>query len=183
MAKDEVLFKFLSARVDPAILVDHALQSEREALDLAEMSLLELVDEERMQDILKKSADKIQHLFQNIFGDDRAKEFISEDLLNQRMLWLRVRVEFYRKWLSYSEKVNSPTELAVKTFRSTKNFDANLNRLFKAEKDFAEETVSATHSLHRFLMRKQLDHEIKSFEDIWTDFKVEAFKKFAELPE
>jgi hypothetical protein len=183
MARDEVLFKFISSRVDPAVLVDHSLRAEREALDLAEMSLLELVDSERMDAELHKSAEKIQSSFQKIFGNESAKEFVSSELLHQRIRWLKVRIDFYRKWMGYSDEASSPTELAKKSFRSIKSFDSSLKVLFEIDRQCADEIVRATPSLNRFLMRKQLDYDLKSSEDVWQEFKQQAFRKVPELAE
>jgi hypothetical protein len=181
MAKDEVLFKFLSNKVDPAILVDYHLQSEKEALDLAEMSLLELVDSERMNAELQKSAERIQMNFHNIFKTDGSENFKSPSLVDHRMHWLRGRIHFFRKWLSFSESSNSPLDLALRAFQNAKAFRSNLEVLQRTDLDCADETVKATTQLHRFLMKKHLDHELKNSHDLWLEFADQAFRKTPEL--
>lgn len=182
MARDEVLFKFLSSRIDPAVLVDHALQAEKEALDLTEMSLLQLVDSKRMEQELFRSGEKIQNAFQKIFGDDISKEFNSERMIEKRTQWLAVRVDFYRKWISLSDDADSPKDLAAKAFRQVKTFEASLAVLHAIDKEFAEELIKSTNALYRFLMRKQMEHETQRSIEVWEEFKKEAFHKPAALP-
>jgi len=182
MAKDRVLFKFISSRVDPALLIDHNLQAEKESLDLAEMSLLKLVDSDKMSGETRKSAEKIQASFQGIFGKDISKEFHSESLIILREKWLNVRIHFYRKWLSLSEKAESPIDLAQRTFKTLKKFDENFEPLITTDKELSDEVVRLTESLHRFLMRKQFDYELKHSEILWNEFRVDAFKEKLSLP-
>lgn len=183
MAKDEVLFKFLTSKVDPAVLVDYHLQSEKEALDLAEMSLLELVDSEKMNSELRKSAQRIQSNFQNIFRTSESDHFTDEPLIDHRMHWLRGRIHFYRKWLSFSGTATSPLELASSAFQNAKAFRSNLEVLQRTDKDCADETIKATAPLHRFLMKKHFDHELVNSHELWLEFADEAFRKTPELGE
>jgi hypothetical protein len=156
MARDQTLFKFISSRVDPALLIDFHLQSEREALDLAEMSLLQLVDSQRLNDEIHRSAEKIQKAFQSILGEEVSDELASDKLIQCRSAWMKARVDFYRKWLSLSEETSSSLELAAKTFRSAKNFDKDLRLLLLTDKAYGDEVVRVTQSMFRFLMRKQV---------------------------
>lgn len=94
MAKDEVLSRFISSRIDPALLVDHALQAEKEALDLAEMSLLKLVSSDQMRTEIFKSAEKIQSNLQEVFGSAIGGKMVSETLVELRAIWLGARIEF-----------------------------------------------------------------------------------------
>lgn len=181
MAKDEVLFKFLSNKVEPAVLVDYHLQSEKEALDLAEMSLLELVDSEKMTAELLKSAERIQSNFHSIFCTDQSENFKSATLIEQRMHWLRGRIHFYRKWLSFSNTANSPIDLALKAFQNAKSFRSNLEVLERTDKSCADEIIRATAPLHKFLMKKHLDHELKNSHELWSEFADEVFRKTPEL--
>lgn len=181
MAKDEVLFKFLTTRVDPAVLVDFHLQAERSALDLAEMSLLTLVDSEKMNSELRRSAEHIQNNFQNIFRTDASENFVAETLVDHRMHWLRGRIHFYRKWLSLTTTADSPTDLAFKSFRNSKAFVSNLDVLFRTDRACADETIRATSSIHRFLMKKHFDYELKSSQELWNEFSEAAFRKTPEL--
>ena len=183
MAKDEVLFKFISHCIEPAILVDHNLQAEREALDLAEMSLLELVSQERLEAELQKSADRIQNNFQRMFGQGVASNYASKDLISLRVNWLSSRVDFYRRMLSLSHEVESPAELGAKAFRSVKKFSICLDAVSKSDREFSEATVSSTNTLHRFLMKKHMDYDLKNSEALWGEFASEAFRKTPELTE
>lgn len=181
MAKDESLFRFLSSQVEPALLVDYAQQTEKEALDLAEVGLLKLVNQDLMLAEIQKSARKIQQQLQSLFGDEFSKHFLDEDLIEKRALWLRARIDFYQRMLSLNEKVNDPLELGQRAFRNSKRFYAAFEKVLRSEQDLADEIVQATHSLHRFLMKKHLDHEFQNLENIWNEFGREAFKKLPEL--
>ncbi|MDB5037187.1 MAG: hypothetical protein JWQ35_715 [Bacteriovoracaceae bacterium] len=183
MAKDDVLFKFISNRIDPALLVDHNIQAEREAMDLAEMSLLKLVDSEHIDIELKKSADKIQKNFQRMFGENASKEYLTKPLIESRVSWLSSRVDFYRRMLSLAEEVESPLELGSKAFRSLRNFNRCLRPITDADRKFADAIVQSTAALNRFLMRKHMDYELKNSEVIWNDYAGEVFRKSPELTE
>ncbi len=183
MAKDESLFKFISSRIEPAVLVDHELQSEKEALDLAEMSLLELVSAERLEAELFKSASKLQANFQKVFGPDVSKSFSSEGLIEKRMIWLGSRVGFYRSMLSISDSVDSPLELGARAFRNLKRFNEALSPILQSDRALADEVVQSTNSMFRFLMKKHFDYELENFETLWNEFKKEAFRKIPELTE
>ncbi len=182
MAKDEVLFKFITSKIDPALLVDHNLQAEREALDLAEMSLLTLVDSVRMNSELQKSSEKIQNWFQHIYKEDVSKEFNSPALVGVRIEWLRARIDFYRRWLSVMDAADSSLELAVKAFQNRDRFLTQVRNVLEADKNFATEVIRVTNSLHRFLMKKQMDYELEKSKELWDEFSREAFHKPAELP-
>jgi hypothetical protein len=181
MAKDQVLFKFISRRLEPAVLIDLHLQTEREAMDLAEMSLLELVDSDRLAAELSKSAERIQKNFQRIFGTKEDSSYTAEALVEKRSRGLSSRVDLYRRILSLEEKVESPMDLARKSFRNPKKFEIYLTLISKAEHDFSEAILSHTAPLHRFLMKKHFDYELANFEKLWMEYVKEAFKKTPEL--
>jgi hypothetical protein len=181
MAKDRVLFKFISSRVDPALLIDHAIHAEKEALDLAEMSLLKLVDSDKMASEVHKSAFSIQSTLQGIFGDEVSKEFASNSIVEIREKWLHVRIDFYRKWLSFSERCDSPIDLVHRTFSREKKFEDALSYVHKVDKMLADETVHLTNSLHAFLMKKQLDYELEHSKNLWAELQKDAFKEQAAL--
>jgi len=179
MARDEVLFKFIADRFDPAVLVDHLVQAEKEALELAEMSLLKLVDSEKLETQLHRSAEKIETHALAILRETGP---VSEALLQARVSWLDARVQFYRRWLSISDHFDSPIDLARAAFRSAKNFQKALDIVIDSERKLADEIVRQTPPLHRFLVRKQMNFEMKSVEEIWEDFTKEAFRETPALP-
>lgn len=181
MAKDEVLSKFISSRIDPALLVDHHLQSEKEALDLAEMSLLHLVDSDRLNAELRRSAERIQLRLSQIFGPEVSAGFVSQKLIEFRTSWLRARLEFFKVWLSAPTRESSPADLARTTFHSSKKFQEHLERIFQTDQKLADEIVRETEPLFRFLMKKQLDYEYLKSKEIWTEFQTEIFRKPSEL--
>lgn len=183
MAKDEVLSRFISSRVDPALLVDHAFQAEKEALDLSEMSLLQLVSPDHLRTEILKSSERIQKNFEQVLGSQITSELLTDQLLELRAIWIATRVEFFRRWLSIDEDAETPLDLARRSFKSRKRFEASMARIMEADKTFADALVSATNPLHRFLMKKQMEYELKNSEDLWEEFKEEAFRKVRELPE
>lgn len=183
MAKDEVLSKFISSRVDPALLIDHALHAEKEALDLAEMSLLKLVSPDHLRIEILKSAEKIQKSFEDVLSKDIAKDLSSAELLDTRAIWLATRVEFFRRWLSIDDAAETPLELGRRAFRSRKGFESSIGRMLEADKLLADGLVSATNPLHRFLMKKQMEHELKNSDELWEELKEEIFRTVRELPE
>jgi hypothetical protein len=182
MAKDEVLFKFLSKRLEPAVLIDHYLQADREAMDLAEMSLLELVNSERLENELQKSAEKIQKNFQRMFGEQGA-EYVTKNLVEKRAEWLSTRVEFYRRMLSLSQECENPIQLGATAFRNQKRFADYLRPVSQSDREFAEAIVSHTEPLNRFLMKKHMDYELQNSENLWNEFADEIFKKIPQLTE
>lgn len=182
MAGEETLFRFVSGKVDPALLVDHALQAERESLDLAEMSLLELVDSSRMKAELQKSAESIQERLTQILNGVVGGNFESPVLIDRRVLWLQARTHFYSRWMSYAGDVESPLELARKAFKRVKVFETSLEALAISDERYADELSRATTSLHRFLVRKHLDQELRQIRLLWDEFMTEAFKETRALP-
>lgn len=181
MAKDEVLFKFLSKKIEPAVLIDHYLQADREAMDLAEMSLLELVSSERLEAERFKSAQKIQSNFQRMFGEEAAGDYVAEILIEKRAEWLSSRIDFYRRMLSISEEAESPLELAAAAFRNRKKFGDLLKAVSTSDRAFTEAVVGHTAALHRFLMKKHLDYELENSETLWNEYADEVFKKIPQL--
>ena len=182
MAKDRTLFRFISSRVDPALLIDHALHAEKEALDLAEMSLLKLVDSDKMSAEVRKSAHRIQTAFQGIFGEDVSKDYCCDALVEVREKWLGVRIDFYRKFLSLSDRCDTPLDLTQRTFNREKKFEDALHYLFKVDQMLADEIIKYTNSLHTFLMKKQLDNELEHSQELWEELRKQAFKEQAALP-
>lgn len=183
LAKDEVLSKFISGHVDPALLVDHYFQSEREALDLAEMSLLKLVSAELLHTEVAKAAEKIQNNLKRIYSTQVSGEFSSQALFEARVKWVKSRIEFYARWMSVESKAYSPSDLAREAFRSAKNFQAKVAVVLAADKALSDEITKATPSMYRLLMHKQLQHEIERAVEIWREFSEEAFKESKALPE
>lgn len=183
LAKDEVLSKFISGNVDPALLVDHYIQSEREAMDLAEMSLLQLVSAERLQSEIHKAAEKIQSNLARIYSSGVSRDFMGSTLTDARARWLRVRIDFYARWMSVSTGASSPKDLARDAFRNLKGFESRLESLIEADRLFSDELVRATPSMYRLLMKKQLDHEIDRAVEVWKEFSQEAFKEAKALPD
>jgi hypothetical protein len=183
MARDEVLFKFVSSNIDPVLLVDLSLQAEREALDLADMSLLSLVDATRMEDELRRSSIRLQSRFQKIYGEEVADNYVSEKLLEVRIEWLRARVLFYRKWLSIADTASTALELGARAFSSSQSFESSLKVLEETQARWAEDIVKATKPLFRFLIKKQLDYESENASNLWQEFRSEAFKKPPQLKE
>ncbi len=182
MARDEVLSKFLSNNIDPALLVDLHMRAEVEALDLAEVGLLKLIDTAELTRQLEKSALKIQEHFQFVYGEKGGRVYLSEDLLLWRVEWLRRRVLFFQKWLSLVEICETPADLGFKTFRTRKSLDDSLKHLFEIDAKLAEATVQATPAFFRFLMLKQLQCEADHLQSVWKEFRDEVFKKIQELP-
>lgn len=182
LAKDEVLSKFAAAQIDPALLVDHAFQAEREALELAEMSLLELVTSDRLDRELNVSSRRIQDALSKIYPEEVGAKYPSDALIRSRTRWLRSRIDFYSRWLSVETDAETPLELAIETFRSLKNFNAKLEPVLEADRIYAEDMTKATAILFRLLMKKQLDHELETSEEIWREFAMEAFKPTKSLP-
>lgn len=182
MAKEEVLSRFLSKNLDPVLLIDLHMRMEREAVQLTEMSLLELVNSERMNSELRKSSIRIQQAYQEIYGEELVPDFAAESLVDLRMRCFRSRLEFYNSFLTVNEAVATSLELAAKAFHRAERFQKKLSSVFDADRNYADELVRQTNSIHRFMMRKQLDYEILKSEEIWLEFKTEAFKEPQALP-
>lgn len=182
MAKKEVLSRFLSKNLDPVLLIDLHLRMERDAIDLTEMSLLELVNSDRMNAELKRSAHRIQLGYQEIYGEEIVPDFISESLIDLRVRCLRARIEFYNHYLVVSEEVSNSLELGARAFQKAERFQKKLSAVFEMDRAYADELVRQTNAIHRFMMRKQLDYEILKSEEIWLEYKVEVFKEPQALP-
>lgn len=184
MAKDEVLSKFIQSHVDPILLVDINLQIDREAIDLAEMSLLTLVTGDRMSNELKRSAARIQKAYQDVYGEesDVVRDFSSPELTYLRIDCFRARIELYKVLLIVQDEVGSAYELAVKAFKKAERFQSRIEALLLADKRYNEELVRSTEATHRFLMKKQTEYEISKSEELWLEFKSDSFKETQALP-
>jgi len=182
LAKDEVLSKFLASRMDPALLVDHYLQAERKALELAELSLLELVSPDRLTAELNSASQWIQSNLKEIYGE-AGESFTKDEVLFRRAEWMRSRIEFYSRWLSIQSTTTKPWELAVEAFKNSKSFSNKLERLFRADENMDQALVAATPSFYRLLMKRQLEHELQSAREVWNQFMSEAFKETKVFPE
>lgn len=182
MARDEVLSKFVSGGLDPVLLVDLNMQVERDSLQLTEMSLLELVTPDRMMAELKRSAKRIQSTYQEIYGEEFLENFFSEPLLDLRVKGMRARIDFYNPFLTVQQEVSNSLELAVLAFNRAERFQKKLSNVIEADRAFNDEFVRETSQINRFLMRKQMDYEVLKTEEIWLEFKTEAFKKPQALP-
>lgn len=53
--------------------------------------------------------------------------------------------------------------------------------MMKSDEGLAEALVSATDPMHRFLMKKQMEYELKNINELWKEFEEEAFRKTKEL--
>lgn len=184
MAKDEVLSKFISSSVDPILLVDLALQIERESIQLTEISLLEVVTQERMEAEIRRTSKRIQEHYQQVYGEENSvvRDFKAASLLNLRAGTLRSRVDFYNSFLTVESKVETPLELANQAFNRAERFQSKLERVFSSDRSYNDELVRQTEPMHRFLMRKQTDYEILKSEELWLEFKSESFKEPHALP-
>lgn len=182
MAKDEVLSRFVSSTVDPVLLVDRNLQVEREAVQISEMSLLKLVSSEQMKKELQKLVSSIQRSFQEIYQEGVVEDFLASALFEARLKSLDARTSFYRYFLTVSERVQDPLKLAQKGFSRAEVFQKKLEPIFEADHHLHNEMVRQTQSMHRFLMRKQLDYELLKSKEVWLEFKTEAFKTPQALP-
>jgi hypothetical protein len=179
LAKESKLSRFSSRVVDPVLLVDLNLQVEREAIQLAEISLLELVTSERLKAELRRSAARIQKTFDIVYRDEEdpdANLFSAENLIQARMKCLHSRVQLYNSFLTVAEDVESPLELAERAFIKADRFAKKLEPILQADRAYYEELVRTAPQIHRFLIKKQSDSEIEKQEALWGEFQMEAFK-------
>jgi len=183
LARDELLSKFIAGHTDPALLVDHALQAERESLDLAEMSLFTLITSDLLDMELRKSAVKIQESLKRVYVEDVSKSYLTEGVQAARVGWIRARVDFYARWLSTQSSALTATELVRDVFRRQGGFDERLTKLFESEKILNDEIVRATPPIFRLLMTKQLGLDLERSKEIWAEFAGDAFKETKALPE
>lgn len=183
LAKDEMLSKFMTQEIDPALLVDHYLQAERECVDLAEIGLLELVDSEKLGSELSRAAKKIQENLQRVYGSRVAQNFLSEDLMETRIEWIRARMEFYAQWLSVDSDARNSFDLAKDAFKTSKNLARKLENVLRSDKLLGEGILKSTNSMFRLLMKKQLEHEAAQAKELWEEFIKEVFKEPLALPE
>lgn len=181
LAKDEKLFRFLSDQVEPALLIDHSITAEREGMDLAEMSLLKLVDTTRMSEEVARTAERVQRSLSTLLGFQIGAEYMNAAALNAREKWLLERVVFYRRFLSLKKDVSSPLELAQLSFRSRELFESALEPLIRSEEELYEELLRHTPALHRFLMKKHWDLQLEVIRHTWEEFSEEAFKETKKL--
>lgn len=184
MARDEVLSKFMSLQVDPILLVDMSLQLEREAIHLAEISLLALVTPDKMQIEARKSAKRIQDGYVQIYGEENpvVRDFSSPSLLQLRQACIRARVDFYNPFLSIEHKGASPKDLAYHAYLKSDRFQKKVAGFLEADRRYGEELVRQTEQLHRFMMKKQVDVELSRAEALWSEFQLETFKEPQALP-
>jgi len=184
MARDEMLSKFMSLQVDPALFVDLHLQVEREAIHLTEISLLELVTPDRLRGELRKSGKKLQDGFQLVYGEENPviKDFLNQNLIQFRELGLRARVEFYNPLLTVERKGENFLDLANLAYNRPDRFLKKIEGVLEADRRYNEELVRQTESLHRFLMKKQTEYELQKMDEIWKEFLEEAFRSPAALP-
>lgn len=182
MAREEVLSRFMSGRLDPVLLIDLQMRAERDAVELTEVSLLELVTSDRMNAETKRSAIRIQQAYQEIYGEEIVPNFLSDHLVDLRIRSLRSRIDFYNSFLSVPDELSNSLELAAKGFEKAERFEKKLSAVLDADQRYAEELVRQTDSIHRFMMRKQLDHELAKAKASWEEFLREAFKKPQALP-
>ncbi len=184
MARDEVLSKFMSLQIDPALFVDLQLQVEREAIHLTEISLLTLVTPDRLQREIQKAARQLQQGFQNVYGEENQvmKDFLSQSLVQMRESCLRARVDFYNPFLSQTEKAANPLQFAVSAYNRAEKFSKKLEGIIEADRRYNEELIRQTETMHRFLMKKQSEIELLKSEELWAEFQEEAFKTPAALP-
>lgn len=184
MARDEMLSKFMSLQVDPALFVDLHLQIEREAIHLTEISLLELVTPDRLRNEMVKSGKKIQTGFELVYGEENPviKDFQNQSLIQFRELGLRSRVEFYNPFLTVSRKGENFLDLAILAYNSSDRFLKKIEGVLEADRRYNEQLVRQTESLHRFLMKKQTDYQFQKMDEIWKEFLQEAFRSPAALP-
>lgn len=178
-----MLSKFIAGHAEPALLVDHALQAEREALDLAEMSLLELVTSDRLESEFQKSSRKIQENLQRVYHEDVSQSYLMDEIADARSGWLRSRVDFYGRWLSTQSDAQSPKDLAKDVFRTMKGFQSKLDAIFESEKLLNAEIAKATPPMFRLLMTKQLNLDLEGAREVWREFGEEVFKETKALPE
>lgn len=177
MAREEVLTRFLNANIDPALLVDLSLQLERDAVDLTEISLLELVDSKRMLSEVKRSAERLQRAFQEIIPEEIFPEMNADHLIECRMRSIRARIDFFNPFLVCEKEVDSPLELAAKAFVDIERFQKRKNAVISADRLFSEEFSKQANQMQRLMIKRHGEHEIKSLQMVWDDFEQEAFKK------
>lgn len=182
MAKEEVLSRFLSKNLDPVLLIDLHLRMERDAIELAEMSLLELVTSDRINSELKRSALRIQQAYQEIYGEEVVPDFSGDSLVDLRMRCFRARLDMYNSFLTVTAPAKNSLELAALAFQRAERFQKKLSAVCEVDRFYGDELVRQTSSIHRFMMRKQLDYEILKSEEVWLEFKTEAFKEPQALP-
>ncbi|TVQ80719.1 MAG: hypothetical protein EA369_01835 [Bradymonadales bacterium] len=184
LAREEKLSKFSNQVIDPVLHLDLSLQMEREAIHLAEISLLELVTSERLSSELRRSALRVQEAHQSILAPDEDDEFLkSENLVRARMKALQCRVQFYKAFLTVEESsVNTPLTLALKAFISKERFSKKLDPVLSADRDYFEELARAAPQIQRFLVKKQADIETQKSENLWREFENEVFRQPQALP-
>jgi len=182
LAREAKLSKVSNQTIDPVLFVDLNMQVEREAVQLTEVSLLELVTAERLRAEMRRSALRIQKSFQLIYGDEDMEVLSSESLVQARMRCLQARVQFYNSFLTVSEVVDSPTSLASRAFVNQERFTNKLSPVLDADRIYHEELVRTVPQLHRFLFRKQSDFEMQKQEALWKEFQGEAFRSPQALP-
>lgn len=103
MAKEEVLSRFVTHNLDPVLLIDLNMRMEREAVELTEVSLLELVSSERMLNELQKSSARVQAAYQEIYGENVVGDFSDSNLIEARQRCFQKRIEFYNSFLTANQ--------------------------------------------------------------------------------
>lgn len=186
LAREEKLSRFSSRIIDPALLLDLNLQVEREGIHLAELSLLQLVTEERLRAELRRSAMRIQKTFDAIYrnenDDEDFKLFSSENLVQARVRCLYARVQLYNSFLTVAEEVDSPLRLCQRAFVQSDRFVKKLQPVFEMDRLYAEELVRSFPEMQRFMVKKQSDSELDKQEGLWREFQTEVFKRPPALP-
>jgi hypothetical protein len=182
MAKEEVLSRFMAQNLDPVLLIDLHMRMERDAVQLTEVSLLELVSSDRMINELKKSSVRIQAAYQEIYGEDVVENFSHPHLIELRQRCFQKRIEFYNSFLTVNRSCANSLEMGAQAFNKAERFQKKLSNVFDVDRSYADELVRQTHTTYRFLMRRQTDYEILKSEEIWLEYKTEAFKEPQALP-
>lgn len=182
MAKEEVLSRFVTHNLDPVLLIDLNMRMEREAVELTEVSLLELVSSERMLNELQKSSARVQAAYQEIYGENVVGDFSDSNLIEARQRCFQKRIEFYNSFLTANQICSNPLELGAVAFNKAERFQKKLSSLLAVDRSYADELVRQTSATYRFLMRRQMDYEILKSEEIWLEYKKEAFKEPQALP-
>lgn len=183
LARDESLSRFISGQIDPALLIDVSVQMEREALELTEKNLQQLLSSTTLQEEVEKTSRKIQSHLREVYGEEMGSEFESESLLKARQTWLRDRVEFYSVWLSAQAQSSSLPLLAYEVFKTEKNFKQKVGKILSSDANLRKEIIRCTPSTFRLLMKKQFDLEQKCDEALWKDFSAEVFRETKAFPQ
>ncbi len=181
MARDETLSRFLIDSTEPAYIIDLQIMAQREALQLAEIALLELIDSRRWKEQLTASSKRIQERFQDSFGEKGAITYLAQDLLDQRFEWLDLRAQFFRQLLSLRVDAESPSQLLREAFRKREVYDEWLQKLYQSEKDLAQKILSVSPALIRFLLMKYFECERDAMLNTGREYGDEAFKTLAKL--